>query len=136
MAKPVCRYPSQVNRINNYPKTASVDASVGDWITITSGYAKRATSTSPNLLGISRSTWTNDTTNDYVPVEEDEFGLFEMDADATLVQATHVGNAYDLNDQDELDLGGTSIKVLTVLGITPEGRALVRINRPFSRIAI
>lgn len=127
-SKPICRFPSQVNRVEWYPKTVSVDASPGDALTITSGYAKRATSTTPWILGFARSTWTNDTNNTPVPVEIDEFGKWEIDTDTALVQATHVGNAYDLTDQNSIALTATTYKVLTCLGITPEGRGLWRMN--------
>lgn len=134
MAKVINRFPSVLSRVTQWPKTASVDASAGDWITLLSGYAKRGTTTTPNLLGVAKSTWTNDSNHTYVPVEEDEFGLWETDASTTPVQATHVGSAYDLTDQVTVNLGATTYKVLTVLGITPDGRALVRINMPFSAV--
>lgn len=134
MAKPYNKTPSAIDRVNQYPKTASVDANPGDFLTIVSGYAKRAVSGTTNLLGVSRSTWENDANNTYVPVQEDEFGLWEVDCSTTPVQATHVGNAYDLTDHDTVNLSGTSTKVLTCLGLTPEGRGLFRINRHFGNV--
>lgn len=135
MTKVVNRYPSVVDRVNFYPKTASVAASAGDWITITSGYAKRALSTTPNLLGVARSTWTNDATNTLVPVQEDEFGLWECDTNTAPVQATHVGNAYDIGSSETIiNFSGTTYKVVTCLGSTPDGRGLFRINMPFSAV--
>lgn len=136
MARPVNKYPSALDRVNYYPKTASVDASPGDWLTIVSGYAKRAVSTTANLLGVARSTWVNEATNTYVPVQEDEFGLWECDVSTTPVQATHVGNAYDLTDHDTVNFGATTYKVLTCLGSTPDGRGLFRINRHYGRLAV
>lgn len=111
------------------PKTASVAGSAGDLVTFTSGYVKRLTSSGEYIIGILTADWTNDANNTYVPVTVDEYGIYIIDADTTLVQATHVGNAYDVNDQDELDLGGTSKKVLRVVGIATDGRALVGINK-------
>lgn len=128
MAKPICRFPSVLSRVNYFPKTVSVDASPGDWLTIVSGYAIRAVSTTATLLGAARSTWTNDTNNTFVPVEQDEFGLWECDVSTTPVQATHVGNAYDLSDKTTVNFGATTYKVLTCLGMTPEGRGLFQVN--------
>lgn len=125
---------SALHRVRRYPKTASVDASYGDWLTIVSGYAKRATSSSANLLGVAAEDWTNDATNDYVSVSMDEFGLWEMDSAVTLVQATHVGNAYDLTDHDTFNPSANTYKVLTVHGITPDGRGLVQVNNHFGTV--
>jgi len=129
------RYPSAVDRVFDYPKTASVDCNSGDWVTLASGYAKRATTTTPNILGVSRSTWTNNADTTFVPVQEDEFGLWEADFSITPVRASHVGVAYDCGaDFRTVTQTATTYKVFTVLGITPDARVLVRINMPFSAV--
>lgn len=131
MAKVKNLVPSVLDRVNMYPKTASVAGSNGDWLTIASGYAKRAVSTTANLLGVAKSDWTNDANNTLVPVQEDEFGLYVCDVSTAPVQATHVGNAYDLSDERTVNFGATTYKVLTCLGITPDARGLFRINMHF-----
>lgn len=130
MAKPVTlQWPSVLQRQWKLPKTTSVAGSRGDWITIASGYAKRAAAASAYLVGILTADWTNDTTNDPVSITVDEYGIYIMDASTTLVQASHVGNAYDVSDQVTVDLGATTTKVFRIVGISPDGRAYVGINK-------
>lgn len=130
MAKAVTNErPSQVMRQETWLKTASVAGLRGDWITVLSGYAKRATTTTPFVVGILTADWTNDSSNDPVQVTADELGTYLMDASTTLVQATHVGVAYDLSDERTLNLGATTYKPLWVKGISPDGRAFVGISK-------
>lgn len=134
MANPVrLEYPSQVRRVEPmWMKKASVAGSKGDWLTIVAGYALRAITTTPFVIGILGATWTNDATNSPVSVETDELGIYKMDVTGTLVQATHVGNAYDFTDHVTLNLSGTTYKPLVVVGVMPDGTALVRINKHLS----
>ena len=133
MAKPVVIHePTAVMRHATWLKTASVAGLKGDWLAVVSGYAKRAASGTAVLIGLLAADWTNDTTNDPCDVLTDELGTYKMDTSATLVQATHVGNAYDLTDERVLNLSGTSNKPLVVVGIAGDGDALVRINKHLS----
>ncbi|MBX4215336.1 hypothetical protein KW797_00075 [Candidatus Parcubacteria bacterium] len=131
MTKVANRFPSVLDRVNWYPKTASVACSSGDWVTIASGYVARAVSTTANILGVANADWTNNSANTLIPVREDEYGLWVCDTSTAPVQATHVGNAYDLTDHDEVNFGATTYKVVTCLGITPDARGLFRINMHF-----
>lgn len=130
MAKAVTlQWPSMLQRQWKLPKTASVAALQGDWITIASGYAKRGISTTPYLVGLLSFDWVNDANNTPVSITCDEHGVYIMDiTGGPLVQATHVGNAYDLSDERTLNLAGTTYKVARVIGISPDGRAYVVIN--------
>lgn len=131
MARPAIVHPTALFRTEQYPKTASVAGSRGDIVSLQSGYLARAASTTlaPQVRGLLVADWTNDSTNDPVEVEVDEFATYVIDASTTLVRATHVGNAYDLTDQDTLNLGGTTYKPFIVVGIDAAGRALCKINR-------
>ena len=130
MAKKVhLEIPSGLNRIETWLKTASVAGLHGDWATVVSGYAKVATSAAALLIGVIDADWTNDANNSAVPIRIDENAIYKMEQATTLVQATHVGNAYNLSDERTLDLTGTSNKPLVVVGIAPDGDAFVRINK-------
>lgn len=124
--------PSPVMRHESWLKTASVAGSKGDFLDIASGYVRRAVSTSTIIAGLLDADWTNDANNTTVDVLVDELGIYEMTVTGTLAQATHVGNAYDLTDHDTLNLGGTTYKVIVVVGVLPSGNALVRISRHLS----
>ena len=131
--KPKIIQPSPVMRHETWLKTASVAGNKGDFATVTSGYALRAVSTTKVLIGIINASWTNDATNDPADILVDELGIYQIPVTgATLAQATHVGNAYDLSTHILLDLTGTSHKPLVVVGVLANGDALVRINKHIS----
>lgn len=131
MARPAIVTPTALYRTEDYPKTASVAGSRGDIVSLQSGYLARAASTtlSYQIRGLLTADWTNDSNNTVVKVEVDEDATYIIDASTTLVRATHVGNAYDLTDQDTLNLSGTTYKPFIVVGISVDGRALCKIAR-------
>jgi len=121
--------PSVLMRQMGFLKTASVAGTKDDLISVASGYALRATSSHEFVAGLLTADWTNDANNTPIQVTVDEFGIYEIDASTTLVQATHVGNAYDLSDYKTVNLGATSKKIIRVLGISPSGRAICGFNK-------
>lgn len=136
MPRPEIVIPSAVNRKESYPKTASVPLARGDFTTFVAGYLKRNTSAEPKVLGLWRDRDVTSSSADYAQnsmgtVEVDEMGIYEIDPSTTVVQATHVGNAYDLSNHTTLNLGASSNDTFIVVGGTPDGRARCKLNRYF-----
>lgn len=61
---------------------------------------------------------------DVIPIDD----VMEVDALAstTPVQATHVGNTYDISDANTVDLGNTTDKVFTIISIVNATDKIVR----------
>lgn len=60
----------------------------------------------------------------------DETQQYQALCSTTLVQATHVGNDYDLSDGVTVDLGATTDKVFHIDRIVSTTQAIGRFNKP------
>lgn len=120
-----------------FPKTASTTLSADSLVILTSGQLVAATSSSSKLAGVLRKAIAS-TDSDYtsttlvpveVPIEMNVTWLADFTASFTAAQ---VGVACDLTDQNNVNTGGTSHKVVTPTAFISATKGLVVMNGHFS----
>ena len=124
--------------VNWSPKTVSTAIAYGNILAYDgSGGLTPATSTSKLLVGIARKAVVAADTDfavatpiPFVALRSD--AEYEMDVySGTALTAAMVGNSYDLYDASLLNVGGTTHKVVTVVGFISATRARVKFNGDF-----
>lgn len=116
-----------------FPKAASTAFTIGQLVAFDgSGNITPATSSSTLLVGVVQKTVTS-TDTDYalntpIPVEVPVEKYAEFIADTTGAAASNVGGQYDLTDANNVNLSGTSRKVVTVTRLISATKVAVILN--------
>ena len=120
-----------------FNKTASVAFSLNAVVQLASGLLTPGTSASTYLVGVTQRAVTA-SSPDYalanglqvVAIHPDS--EFEVDVGTgSAVEATHVGNSYDLKDSVSIDLTATTHKVFTVTKVLSTTKVLGKFNAAY-----
>ena len=114
-----------------FPKKASTVMAVGSALTFDgSGYVTNATSTSTRVAGVNLKTIAS-TDSDYaattlIPVHfPGSQAIFLADVGSGTATAANIGVQYDFNDATGVNLGASSHKQVTVVGVIDASHVLV-----------
>lgn len=120
-----------------FPKLASTAIAVGSVLAFRDGYVSQALVQSIRLVGVSAKKvasadddFANNTAISVILPQDDD--VFEADVTGTATQA-NVGKQYDLTNTAQgtaqnIDVGATTYKVVTVVGFISASKVLVKFN--------
>jgi len=120
-------------KVQRLPLAASTTVTKGQLLKFSSGYLIDAAAGDDEVEFVALEAVTAAATDgatecDVLPI--DETVEFEALCSTTLVQATHVGNSYDLTDLNTVNLGATTDKVFHIDAIKDSTHAIGRFNKP------
>lgn len=127
------RYDS--GKVKSRPLAANTTVTKGQLLKFSSGYLIDAAAGDNEVEFVALETVTAAATDGATACDVlkiDEVVEFEALCSTTLVQATHVGNSYDLTDLNTVDLGATTDKVFCIDAIMPgtTTHAIGHFNKP------
>lgn len=119
--------------IQELPMAGSTTLTKNKLCKMASGYLTNAASGDDEVQYVALETKTNSGASGaakclVLPIDETQ--QYQALTSTTLVQATHVGNDYDLSDGNTVDLGNTTDKVFHIDSIVSSTQAIGRFNKP------